>query len=65
MTVRAIFDVLGVEGFEPEVDLGPFLPPVVQANAEDGVLVPGDVVTIRLRVRVRQIVPVPLMDGET
>ena len=59
-SARAICDVLGVEGFEPEDDLGPFLPPVCQVNVDPRVMHVGDVVTVRVRVQIRQIIPVPL-----
>lgn len=65
MTVRAICRTIGVEGHDPEDPLGPILPPVVQVNAEEGAVAPGDIVTIRVRVRVEQLVPAPLRPGDT
>lgn len=64
MAVRVLCDVLGVEGHEPEQPLGPFLPPIVQLNTEPGAVAPGDVVRVVLHVRVRQIIPAPIQDGE-
>ncbi len=64
MLVRAICDVIGFGWADPGGPLGPLLPPIVQVNAVEGAVVPGDVVTVRLRVRVKQLVPAPIRDGE-
>jgi hypothetical protein len=60
MKGRAVCVVLGVVG-APGEPLGPVVPPLIQVAADTEEVAAGDVLDVVVRVRVKKVLPVPLV----